>query len=89
MHIDNDNVLQLSINALRHHCNNEKNVTGMQYISNLLIRFNVYYYKWFFIYEKKNIYIKFEYLLICFLCRHGKIGRSTNFNGYISVFKTR
>lgn len=33
MHIDNDNVLQLSINSLRHHCNNEKNITGMKLLS--------------------------------------------------------
>lgn len=38
MHIDNDNVLQLSINALRHHCNNENNITGVLNLLELTIK---------------------------------------------------
>lgn len=41
MQIDNDNILQLSINALRHHCNNETNVTGKYYKSNLFIAIQI------------------------------------------------
>ncbi|VVC24482.1 Armadillo-type fold,Armadillo-like helical,Alpha/Beta hydrolase fold [Cinara cedri] len=44
MHIDNDNILQLSINALCHHCNNEKNVTAMVKLGGLQILMALYQY---------------------------------------------
>ncbi|KAE9537664.1 hypothetical protein AGLY_006687 [Aphis glycines] len=44
MQIDNDNILQLSINALRHHCNNETNVTAMVKLGGLQILMAIYQY---------------------------------------------
>ncbi|KAL4120623.1 hypothetical protein QTP88_013281 [Uroleucon formosanum] len=44
MQIDNDNILQFSINALRHHCNNDTNVTAMVKLGGLQILMAVYQY---------------------------------------------
>ncbi|XP_025423884.1 protein SERAC1 isoform X2 [Sipha flava] len=42
--IDNDNILQLSLNALRHHCNNEKAVSDMVKLGGLQILMALYQY---------------------------------------------